>query len=359
MDNLRYPIGSPFIGELERSRVAETLSAGRLTQGPTVERFEETLAEYLGVRHVVACSSGTAALHLALRALGVGPGDEVLVPDLSFVATANAVVYCGATPVLVDVEPSTWNISLTDADKKVSARTKAIVAVHLYGLPCDLDALRWFADAHGIEVVEDAAEALGGSWKGQPCGTQSACGTFSFYANKIVTTGEGGAVVTHDDALAASLRLFRGQGQSPNRRYWHTETGFNYRMSDVHAAIGLAQFERIDWLLAERTKIVQQYRQLLSFLESPTAVGQAPWLFTALLPKGISFIRVAAGLLSRGIETRPIFAPMHRLPMFERPDNQFPEACRISDAGISLPTYPGLTDDDVSFISAAVLEVVS
>lgn len=359
LDKVRYPVGLPFIGDLERARVAQTLLDGQLTQGPTVARFEETFAEWLGVRNAVACSSGTAALHLALRALGIGPGDEVLVPDLSFVATANAVVYCGATPVLVDVDAATWNISLTDADRKIGSRTKAIVPVHLYGLPCDMDAMRWFADAHDIAVVEDAAEALGGNWKGQPCGTQSACGTFSFYANKILTTGEGGAVVTNDDELAASLRLFRGQWQSPNRRYWHAETGFNYRMTDVHASIGLAQFERIDWLLAERLKVVQRYRQLLHFLESPTSAGQAPWLFTALLPKGVSFTRAAAGLLARGVETRPVFVPMHRLPMFERPDGQFPEACRVSDAGISLPTYPGLTDDDVAFISAAVLEVVS
>lgn len=357
---MKYPIGNPSIGEREIAHVVQTLRDGRLTQGGLVQQFESLLATTLNVKHVVACSSGTAALHLALAAIGIGPGDEVLVPDLTYVATVNAVTYVGATPVLVDVDPRTWNISLEDAERKVSSRTKAVLPVHLYGVPCNMEELLAFAADNAIDIVEDAAEAFGGHWKGDACGTFGLCGTFSFYANKIITTGEGGAVVTDDDKLADTLRYLRGQAVSPTRRFWHAELGFNYRITDVHAAIGLAQLGQLPEFLRERQRVVEGYEMALSgLMSSPDVLGTAPWLYTALLPPKKPFACVEQRLAERGIETRPVFVPMHRLPMYARPDSQFPVACDIGNRGISLPTYPSLRDEDVQYISDAVLEVIS
>jgi len=354
-----YPVGLPHVGEEEIQCVVAALRAGQLTQGPNVRLFEERFAEYLGAEYAVACSSGTAALHLAFASLGIGPGDEVLVPDVTYVATANAVSYTGASPVLVDVDADTWCISLQDAEQKVSAMTRAILPVHLYGVPCDMGAMHEFAVRYDIDIIEDAAEALGGSWDGHACGTMGLAGTFSFYANKVLTTGEGGAVVTDDVDFAETLRRLRGQAQSPIRRFWHGELGFNYRLSDIHAAIGLAQLERLPCALERRQHIVEHYRdRLRHVLLSPENEGTAPWLYTALLPSNVSYNVVQTRLARHDIEVRPIFVPMHRLPMYARPDKQFPVSCQVADYGISLPTYPELTVDDVRFISDAVLEAL-
>jgi len=353
---IKIPVGQPFIGEQEIANVVQTLREGRLTQGGVVQQFESLLATTLNVKHVVACSSGTAALHLALVAAGIGPGDEVLVPDLSYVSTANAVSYTGATPVLIDVDAATWNISLTDAARKVSSKTKAIMPVHLYGVPCNMDAVRTFAQAHVIDVIEDAAEGLGGQHDGAALGTHGLCGTFSFYANKIITTGEGGAVVTDDDDLANTLRYLRGQAVSPERRFWHAEVGFNYRMTDVAAAIGLAQLGRLPEFLAQRHRVVQGYRNALGgVVATPDVPGTAPWLFTGILPEGVSYGRAERVLAEAGIEVRPVFIPMHDLPMYARPAAQFPNATYIAKNGISLPTHPSMTPEDVQFISQTLV----
>jgi perosamine synthetase len=354
-----YSVGEPSITALEMQQVAATLGSGRLTQGKTVERFERELADFLEVPHVIACSSGTAALHLALVAAGIGAGDEVLVPDLTFVATANAVSYTGAKPVLVDIDPRSWEIDLNDAGKKVSGRTKAIIPVHLYGIPCDMHSMQHFAELHDLVVIEDAAEAFGTFTQGRACGTHGLCGAFSFYANKVITTGEGGAVVTHDDELASSLRFFRGQAQSPERRFWHAEIGFNYRMTDVHAAIGVAQMQRINGILDARKRVVSTYYDLLQdALKFPDFKGVTPWLMTGLLPESALFSRVEARLESHNIEVRPVFVPMHRLPMYDRPDAQFPRSSYVADNGISLPTYPTLNEEDVAYIASKIIEVL-
>lgn len=356
---MKYSIGNPSIGDQEIVNVVATLRAGRLTQGVTVEKFEYLLADHLQVKHVIACSSGTSALHLALAAMGVGPGDEVLVPDLTYVATVNAVTYVGATPVLVDVDPHTWNISIEDAERKMSPRTRVILPVHLYGVPCDMTELLAFAAEHSLEVVEDAAEALGGYWKGDACGTFGLCGTFSFYANKIITTGEGGAVVTDDDKLADTLRYLRGQAVSPERRFWHAEIGFNYRMTDIAAAIGLAQLDRFPEFLSQRQRVVNEYRGCLSdVLATPDVIGTAPWLFTGILPKDVTYGRAERCFAAAGVEVRPVFIPMHDLPMYARPATQFPNATHIAKNGISLPTYPELTTKDVHTISKTLVDLL-
>jgi perosamine synthetase len=362
VETMKYAVGQPVIGDAEAQAVLATVRSGWLTQGERVRQFEKELADLLHVNDVVVCSSGTAALHLSLAAFGIGPGDEVLVPDVTYVATANAVTYVGATPVLVDIEPTTWNINLDDAEQQVSARTKAILPVHLYGCPCDMDAVLDFAQEHSLVVIEDAAEALGAYWRGVPCGAWGHCGTFSFYANKCITSGgEGGAVTTNDPDIAETLRFLRGQAQSPVRRFWHGEIGFNYRMTDLQAAIGLAQLTQLPTFLAERQRVVNGYRELLrGVITSPTCYRRAaPWLYTGLLPIGHPYYRgVEERMAGRDIEVRPVFVPMHRLPMYARPDAQFPVACLVGDFGVSLPTHPALTDDDVQFIAFSLMDVL-
>lgn len=359
----RYAVGQPSLGSEELDRVTAVMRSGQLTHGETVEEFERGFAAYLGTKHAVACASGTAALHLALLAYGVQPGDEVLVPDLTFVATANAVSYIGATPVLVDVDPETWTIDLDEAAQHVSPKTVAILPVHLYGVPCDMDEMHQFASKCGIGIIEDAAEALGARWAGVPCGTSGVAGAFSFYGNKILTTGEGGAVVTNDDNIADTARLYRGQCQTS--RYQHADIGFNYRMTEIQAAIGLAQLDKLDEMLRHRQRICDIYMARTSHL-GYSSMGAwyhgcpAPWLFTLQSMWG-SRDRMAELLENKGVETRQVFVPMHRQPMYARPDGEFRMASLISDTGLSLPTHMGLSLDDVAdicdLIDASVREL--
>jgi perosamine synthetase len=236
------PIASPEIGEEEVRNVMECLRSSWISsRGEFIDRFEEAFAHYCDARHAIACNTGTAALHAALWAAGVRSGDEVIVPSLTYIATANAVRYCGAEPVFADSDPETWNIDPTDVERRITPRTRAIVPVHLFGVPADLGSLTALASAHGVAVIEDAAEAHGAMYDGRPVGAQGLVGIFSFYGNKIITTGEGGMVVTDDDGVAARCRLFKGQGQAPNQTYVFPVVGQNYRMTNIEAAIGLAQ----------------------------------------------------------------------------------------------------------------------
>ncbi len=349
---IRYPVGQPSISTEEVEAVLETIQSGRITQGERVRQFEEAMALRLHVKHVIACSSGTAALHLALTALGISTGDEVIVPDLTYVATANAVSYTGATPVFVDVD-STWCLDMDRVIQVITDRTKAIIPVHLYGVPCDMEVCLDLAGQFNLAVIEDAAEALGGSWNSRPCGTIGDVGTFSFYANKVMTTCEGGAVVTNDDGIAHAVNLLRGQAQT-TQRFYHDRIGFNYRLSDLHASIGIVQEQRLDQMLFERARVVDTYRELLSdLLDTPDVDGTVPWLFTGTFRSEHSYDNVAEVLARQGIETRPIFVPMHQLPMYRQSDNLFPNATRIARQGLSLPTWPELTDGDVTFIANA------
>ena len=353
------PVSQPSLGPAERALVNECLDNVQLTYGPMTRRFERELADYLKVRHVLATSSGTTALHLALVALGVGPRDEVLVPDLTFVATANAVFYTGAKVVLVDVDPRTWCLDLADAAQKVTRRTKAVVPVHLYGVPCDLAGLRELAEIHKLLIVEDAAEGLTGTYADRPLGSFGDAGIFSFYGNKILTTGEGGAVATDDEGLYQRLYLLRGQALDPKRRYYHPEVGFNYRMTDLQAAVGVGQLGRLDQMVARRRDIFRLYRERLcyyGYASSGVRTDVAPWLYTLLLHHSVERDDLMAWLATQGIETRPTFVPLHRLPTYRQEDHRFPVACRVGDHGLSLPTFPDLTFQQVDHICDVILK---
>ena len=262
------------------------------SNGSYIDRFERGFAEYCGVQHALSCANGTVALHLALLALGIGPGDEVICPTLTYVATANCVSYCGATPVFVDSELETWNIDPERVIEAFTPRTRAIIVVHLYGHPAKMDVLLDAARERGIAVIEDAAEAHGALYNGRVVGGLGDIATFSFYGNKILTTGEGGMVVTDDDELASRVRLLKGQGQDPARRYWFPVVGFNYRMTNIAAAIGLAQLENVDWLVARRRENLLWYRELLGensrLVLSPEAAWATSvhWMSCAVLQTG-------------------------------------------------------------------------
>ena len=276
-DKRFIPISAPSFGEREAEYVRECLESTWISsRGQYIERFEREFAVVCGAAHAVACNTGTAALHLAMLALGIGPGDEVIVPTLTYVASANAVRYTGATVRFVDSDPETWNLDPADVERKIGPRTRAILAVHLYGEPAGLDPLLEIAEAHGIDLIEDAAEAHTASYQGRPVGALGTIGTFSFYGNKIITTGEGGMVVTNDAALAERATLFRGQGQAFDRLYWFPVIGYNYRMTNIEAAIGLAQLDGLKERLSRRRDIAARYRANLDRRSRPPSSRGQP-----------------------------------------------------------------------------------
>jgi perosamine synthetase len=364
------PVSAPsFVGN-ERKYVLDCVESGWISSaGKYVDRFEAAFAEFCGVRHAVACCNGTAALHLSLLALGVSPGDEVIVPTLTFVATANAVTYCGARPVFADSDPDTWNLDPAQVAAKITPRTKGIIAVHLYGNPAEMDQLRALASRHGLFLVEDAAEAHGALHRGRRTGSLGDLAAFSFYGNKIIATGEGGMVVTDDDALAARVRLLGGQGMDPERRYWFPVVGYNYRMMNIPAAIGLAQLERAGWHTARRREIAARYKRLLgdvpglSWQAERAWARHAFWMFTVLLGDEAADDRdrLMARLQEEGVETRPVFYPLHSLPPYREAarGEEFPVAERLARRGISLPTWAGLSRDDQSYVCEYLRECLS
>jgi perosamine synthetase len=360
------PVAAPTFDGNEKAYVLDCLDSTWISStGKYLDRFESAFAEFCGVKHAVACSNGTTALHLALAALGVGPGDEVIVPTLTFVATANTVTYCGAQPVFVDAEPDTWTIDAAAIEAKITPRTKGIIVVHLFGHPADMEPIKALARRHGLFVLEDAAQAHGAEYRGRRAGSLGDIATFSFFGNKIVTTGEGGMVVTDDDATAGRMRLLRTHGMDPHRRYWHPVIGYNYRMTNIAAAIGLAQLERVDWQLERRRQLAAWYREELE--ESDAVTPQAErkwarhvwWMFSVLIGEDTADRDdVMDSMRQRGIETRPIVHPLHTLPPYRAATlgQAFPVAESIARRGINLPTWAGLTREQVRRVCETLLE---
>jgi perosamine synthetase len=361
-------VAEPYLGGSELKYLASCVERNWFTMGPMVQRFEQEFARFVGVRHAIACSSGTVSLHLALLAIGLQEGDEVIVPDLTFVATGNVVKYCNATPVLCDILPDTWCLDAVEVRKKITPRTKAIIAVHLYGHPCYMPDLQAIADRHRLVVVEDAAEAIGAAVNGKKVGNLSLLGSFSFYGNKIITTGEGGIVTTDDGALAARVRHFRDQGMLACRRYWHDVLGYNYRMTDLQAAVGCAQMEIVEQMVERRRNIARRYNALLSEvaeLQLPVEMAWATnvyWLYSVVLKTGGEQARnrVMALLEQRGVETRPFFYPLHAMPPFQKEAEgcSFPVSARVSSHGLSLPSHGNLTDEQLEYVAAALKDAL-
>jgi len=360
------PVAEPVLSGNELAYVSDCVTSGWVSSiGQYVTRFEQDFAHFCGVKHGIATSNGTTALHLALVALGIGPGDEVIVPSLTFVATANVVVYTGAKPVFAESEPRTWNLDPADVARKVTPVTCAIIPVHVYGHPADMDAINAIAAKHNLHVIEDAAEAHGAEYKGRRVGAIGRMGAFSFYGNKIITTGEGGMITTDDDLLAGQLRQLRDHAMSPTRRYWHDAIGYNYRITNIQAALGVAQMERIQEFIARKRAIAALYNELLDStpgLTLPVEEAWAKniyWMYSILVDDSarVSRDELMAHLKARKIDSRPFFHPIHTLPPYAT-GQSLPVAERLSRQGINLPSSTALTDDDIRRIARAIREAL-
>lgn len=357
------PVSQPSISELEISLVTDAVRSTWVSSiGPYLDKFERMFADFCGVKNAVVVSNGTVGLHLALVALGVGAGDEVIIPDLTFVATANAVRVAGAVPIFADVCRSTYCIDPASIQRLLTPRTKAIMPVHLYGHPANMPAILEIARAHRLVVIEDAAESHGASIGSTRTGAFGHCGVFSFYGNKIVTTGEGGAITTNDDDLVVRLRHLRDHAMSKEIRYWHTEVGFNYRMTNLQAALGVAQLTQVDRFLSARDEIMERYKKNLESegIECNPAVDAKPvnWLVTAVVP-GLSRIKrdaIMSVMREAKVDSRPFFYPMSMLPMYEGKRN--PIAAQLSESGFNLPTFVGMTGQQVDLVCETFLKAV-
>lgn len=357
---IRIPVYAPSLDGNEKKYVMECLDSTWISsRGKFIGEFEANFASYNNVSYAASVCNGTVALHLALLALGVGPGDEVIVPTLTYIASVNAIAYTGASPVFVDSLRDTWQMDPADVRGKVSDRTKAIMVVHLYGHPCEMDEIGKIAREYGLFVVEDCAEALGAKYEGRSVGTFGDIAAYSFFGNKTITTGEGGMVVTSDKTLHERCLRLKGQGLAAHREYWHDVVGYNYRMTNICAAIGLAQLEGIDAKLARKREIAERYREGLSGL--PVVVHgerggstHAYWMVSVLLDELKERDRFRAHLRGRGIETRPVFFPVHTMPMYSSRYQRHPVAEDIAWRGVNLPSWPGLRDEDVDEVISTV-----
>jgi perosamine synthetase len=357
------PVAEPALTERELLYVSECVLTGWISSaGKFVSKFEEMFAAFCGAKYAIATANGTAALHLAVLASGIGAGDEVIVPTLTFIATANAVTYTGARPVFVDSEWDTWNINPEQIEAAITSRTKAIIPVHLYGHPARMSRIMDIAARYGLMVIEDAAEAHGALCDGCPVGGIGNIGVFSFYGNKIVTTGEGGMVVTDDPAIAEKVQMARDHGMSSARRYWHPILGYNYRLTNLQAAVGVAQMEQIDSILQSKQRIAKLYCENLQDIpgvELPPAAAWATnvyWLYSILVKEkqfGITRDDLMERLKEQGIDTRSFFPPVHTQPIYHNAEH-FPVAESLAASGINLPSFRGLTESDIIRISNAI-----
>lgn len=369
MDQKKINIAQPSFRGNEKKYILDALDSGWISSiGSYIDSFEKAFASYHGVKHAIATHNGTIALHLALSAAGIHEEDEVIVPDLTFIATANSVRYCHAIPVLTDVNPEDWNIDCNNILANLTHKTKGIVPVHLYGNPADMEKIMKIAMEHKLVVVEDCAEATGASIGNKKVGTFGDIGIFSFFGNKIITTGEGGMCITDNDELADRMRILRDHGMNRKKKYWYDHLGFNYRMTNLQAAIGLAQMEQLGELLSIRRNIYETYHKNLAthpgiLFQSTHDNNPVNWMLTVRI-KGFSEEQrdaVMAELKKEQIDSRPVFYPIHYMPFYQSSEfvrQRFANSKMISREGISLPTFVEMTEDDIIHISKTFLNAV-
>ncbi|MDI6701315.1 MAG: DegT/DnrJ/EryC1/StrS family aminotransferase [bacterium] len=360
------PISEPSITQKEIEYVTDAVKSGWVSSlGYYISEFEKKFAKYIGVKYALATSNGTTALHLALVSLGIGKDSEIIIPDLTFIATANAVTYTGAKPVMVDIDPETWCMDPKVVKKAVTEKTKAIIPVHLYGHPVNMDEINKIAREHGLYVVEDAAEAHGAEYKGKKVGSLGDCGVFSFYGNKIITTGEGGMIITNDEKLYEKAKFLRDHAMSKEKKYWHTEIGYNYRITNLQAALGLAQLDRIDELIEKKIQIFNWYKEFLGDMEGIRLNPQKKWaknvfwMVCLVLDKefGISRDELMVKLKEKGIDTRPFFYPMTEMPMYNICNTYNPIAKSLSERGLNLPSGINLKEKEVKWITENIMKI--
>lgn len=358
---IKYPVYQPSLTGNEKKYVLECLDSTWISsKGKFINQFEKSFADYIGVTHATSVCNGTVALHLAMLALGIGPDDEVIVPTLTYIASVNSIVYTGATPVFVDSIEDTWQMDPADVIQKITPKTKAVLAVHLYGHACDMEALSKICKERDLFLIEDCAEAIGTKFKGKHVGTFGDISTFSFFGNKTITTGEGGMVVTNDQTLYDRANHFKGQGLAMHRQYWHDVVGYNFRMTNICASIGLAQLEQIDHFISRKREIAEYYQKGLAnskykFHQETENVFHTYWMCSILVDSPDKREPLRNHLAAAGIETRPLFYPVHTMPMYAQRFQKHKVAEKLGWLGINLPSYPGLSNEDLDYIIATIL----
>jgi perosamine synthetase len=352
----KIPVYQPSLTGNEKKYVNECLDSSWISsKGKFIAEFEEKFADYTGVSHAASVCNGTVAIHLALVALGVGEGDEVIVPTLTYIASVNAIKYTGATPVFVDSDKDTWQLSVADVEKKITTATKAIMAVHLYGNASPVAELRDVCDKHSLFLIEDCAEALGTYHHNKHVGTFGDISTFSFFGNKTITTGEGGMVVTNNTTIHDRVVHYKGQGLAKHRQYWHDVVGYNYRMTNIQAAIGLAQLEQADTFLAAKAELASFYENSIDktrfFTQKITQNSvHSYWMYSLAVTNDGHRDLLRNHLEANGIETRPLFYPVHTMPMYAGRYQHHPNAEYIGWRGLNIPSYPAITPEQRQFI---------
>lgn len=366
---MNVPVNEPVITQAAKAYVADALETGWVSSaGPYIDSFEKSFAEFIGVNHAVTVTSGTTALHLSLAALGIGKGDEVILPDFTIVSCMNAVLYAGAIPVFVDIDPETYCMNPSLIEAAVTEKTVAVMPVHIYGHSCDMDPILSIAQKRNLLVIEDAAEVHGAEYKGRKCGSMGTVSAFSFYGNKIITTGEGGMVCTDDDLIADELRLLRNLAHAPGKRFWHEEVGYNYRLTNMQAALGLGQLESVDTLLAHKHWMGAQYTKKLSDIHGlilPVTKDYSTnvyWMYGVRVTDtlGISRDDLTARLRERGVDTRDFFIPLSSQPIAQDfGPSQCPVSAEVAASGFYLPSGLALTQEQLDYVCDVFHEVVS
>ena len=353
------PVYAPSLDGNERRYVDQCLESSWISsKGEFVERFEHDFAHYIGATHATTVANGTVALHLAMIALGIGPGDEVIVPTLTYIASVNTIAQTGAVPVFADSLATTWQVDPDAIRQAITPRTRAVMVVHLYGHPCDMSPISALCAERGLLLIEDCAEAFGSRYHGQHVGTFGDVATFSFFGNKTITTGEGGMVVCRDVALHRRCAKLKNQGVVDHRQYWHDELAYNYRMTNICAAIGVAQIERAPEIILRKQAIANWYAESLENV--PVTLNRAVgdvfhsyWMNCMLVPDAGARDELRERLARAGIETRPVFYPAHKMPTFSSPD-VYPQAEAIGGRGINLPSGPALKHEQVAQIGEEI-----
>lgn len=367
------PVNEPLLDGNEKKYLNECLDTGWISsEGPFIKQFEEKFAARMNRRHGIAVSNGTAALDAAIEALGIGPGDEVIMPSFTIISCIGQIVRSGAVPVLVDSNPDTWNMNVHEIEEKISARTKAIMVVHIFGLPVDMDPVLDIAKRHGLSILEDAAQMHGQQYKGMPCGSFGDISTFSFYPNKHITTGEGGMIVTNNEQLAEDCRSLRNLCFQPQRRFVHERLGWNLRMTNMQAALGLAQLERLDEFVMRKRRMGNRYTELLSDLKSiqlpllkTDYAENIFWVYGVVLEEstGLDAETVMTRLAKKGIGTRPFFYPMHQQPILKQmgffSDVELPVAESLYKRGFYIPSGMALNNEQLEHVAEALHEVLA
>ena len=366
------PVNEPLLDGNEEKYLKECITSGWISaEGPFVQELEKRFAKVVGRKHGIAVCNGTAAIDAAVDALEIGLGDEVILPTFTIISCINQIVRSGAKPILVDSDPVTWNLNADQIEEKITERTKAILVPHLYGLPADMQKILEVARRHKLEVIEDAAEMLGQTYLGKPCGSFGTLSTFSFYSNKHLTTGEGGMIVTDDDMLADKLRGIRNLCFQPGKRFVHERLGWNLRMTNLQAALGLAQLERLDEFVQKKRTMGEQYQRLLSGvnalqlpLKSNKHADNIYWVFGVVLQPeiGLSSVRITTELMNMGIGTRPFFWPMHEQPVLQKmglfKGEFYPVAERLARCGFYLPSGLKLSPQNIDRAAFSLIQII-